>query len=47
MGKEKENYKALVDRMVNTPELSKKHPLFGKMSRKDWVFLPMHMQTIT
>jgi hypothetical protein len=36
---EKENYKALVERMVNTPELSKKHPLFGKMSRTDWGLL--------
>ena len=36
---EKENYKTLVERMVNTPELSKKHPLFGKMSRKDWGLL--------
>jgi hypothetical protein len=36
---EKENYKALVERMVNAPELSKKHPLFGKMSRKDWGLL--------
>jgi hypothetical protein len=36
---EKDNYKALVERMVNTPELSKKHPLFGKMSRKDWGLL--------
>jgi hypothetical protein len=36
---EKDNYKALVERMVNTSELSKKHPLFGKMSRKDWGLL--------
>ena len=36
---EKDNYKALVERMINTPELSKKHPLFGKMSRKDWGLL--------
>ena len=36
---EKDNYKGLVERMVNTPELSKKHPLFGKMSRKDWGLL--------
>jgi len=36
---EKDNYKALVERMVSTPELSKKHPLFGKMSRKDWGLL--------
>jgi hypothetical protein len=36
---EKDNYKALVEKMVNTPELSKKHPLFGKMSRKDWGLL--------
>jgi hypothetical protein len=36
---EKDNYKALVEKMVNIPELSKKHPLFGKMSRKDWGLL--------
>ena len=36
---EKNNYKALVEKMVNTPELSKKHPLFGKMSRQDWGLL--------
>jgi hypothetical protein len=39
MGIEKENYKAMVERMVNTSDLSKKHPLFGKMSRKDWGLL--------
>lgn len=36
---EKEKYKATVERIINTPVLSKKHTLFGKMSRDDWGYL--------
>ena len=36
---EKENYQAVLDRLTNTKELNKKHPLFGKMSRDDWGYL--------
>lgn len=32
----KEKYKATVERIINTPALSKKHTVFGEMSRDDW-----------
>ncbi len=37
--KEQANYKTVLQRMADTEKLSNHHPLFGKMSRKDWGLL--------
>ena len=36
---ERENYEAILRRLIETKELQKKHPLFGSMSRDDWGLL--------
>ncbi|GAB3528024.1 hypothetical protein GCM10027443_05280 [Pontibacter brevis] len=36
---EKKKYKAIVERLIRTPALSKTHTVFGKMSRNDWGYL--------
>lgn len=36
---EKKHYKATLERLKKSTDLSKKHPLFGKMSRDDWGLL--------
>ncbi|MBF9254222.1 DUF1569 domain-containing protein [Pontibacter sp. 172403-2] len=36
---EKQRYKATVDRLIDSTELSKFHTAFGKMSRDDWGYL--------
>jgi hypothetical protein len=36
---EKNNYLKIIQRIASAGELSRYHPLFGKMSRKDWGFL--------
>lgn len=36
---EKEKYFTILERMISTNELSKKHTLFGKMKREDWGYL--------
>jgi hypothetical protein len=36
---EKQQYKAIVERMASASSLSPSHTAFGKMSRKDWGFL--------
>jgi hypothetical protein len=37
--KEKEMYAAMLERTNSTQELSKQHPLLGKMTREDWGYL--------
>ncbi|MCW3117464.1 MAG: hypothetical protein JWM28_1546 [Chitinophagaceae bacterium] len=36
---EKENYSAIINRLINSENLNPKHPLFGNMSRNDWGYL--------
>lgn len=36
---EKKHYLATIERLIKEKELSRKHPLFGKMSRDDWGLL--------
>jgi hypothetical protein len=39
LDKEREAYSSVLQRLINTENLSIKHPLFGKMNRNDWGLL--------